>query len=66
MTQEEKNIKRIRKQVNGSVRLALTGSANGLPVADIINTIGVDEAMRRIIYAIEKIGEPQGRYKIDD
>ena len=43
------------KVMNG-LRLALTGSASGLGIADILSFIGPDELRNRLGYAVEKLG----------
>ena len=43
-------------QVMNCLRLALTGSASGLGIADIISFIGMDELGRRMSYISERLG----------
>ncbi len=43
-------------KVMNCLRLALTGAASGLGIADIIRFIGKDEACRRLAYARERLG----------
>ena len=43
-------------KVMNTLRLALTGSASGLGIADIIFLIGVPEATARLDYAAERLG----------
>ena len=42
-------------KVMNTLRLALTGSASGLGIADIIHLIGLDEAQRRLDYAARRL-----------
>ncbi len=44
-------------KVMNCLRLALTGAASGLGIAEIIYTIGLDEAVRRIDSAFKTLGE---------
>ena len=43
-------------KVMNCLRLALTGSASGLGIADIISFIGMDELGRRMSYISERLG----------
>ena len=43
-------------KVMNTLRLALTGSASGLGIADIIILVGVPEALARLDYAAERLG----------
>ena len=43
------------------LRLALTGAASGLGIADIISFIGKDEARARMDYAARRLSEYSGR-----
>ena len=38
------------------LRLALTGAASGLGIADIVSFTGKSEALDRVRYAIERLG----------
>lgn len=42
-------------KVMNCLRLALTGAASGLGIADIVSLIGKDEALRRLHYAAERL-----------
>ena len=48
-------------KVMNCLRLALTGAASGLGIADIISFIGKDEALERIEYAARRLAEHSGR-----
>ena len=43
-------------KVMNCLRLALTGSASGLGIADIVSFTGKSEALDRVRYAIERLG----------
>lgn len=44
-------------KVMNCLRLALTGAASGLGIADIVSLIGKDEALRRLHYALKRLSE---------
>ena len=44
-------------KVMNCLRLALTGAASGLGIAEIIYTIGIGETVRRIDYAFKTLGK---------
>ena len=48
-------------KVMNCLRLALTGAASGLGIADIISFIGKDEARARMDYAARRLSEYSGR-----
>ena len=43
-------------KVMNCLRLALTGSASGLGIADIISLVGVPEALSRLSFAVDRLG----------
>ena len=43
-------------KVMNCLRLALTGSASGLGIGDIIYLIGVSEALERLAFATRRLG----------
>ena len=43
-------------KVMNCLRLALTGASSGLGIGDIVSFIGRDEELRRIEYAVQKLG----------
>ncbi|MBR4756651.1 MAG: glutamate--tRNA ligase [Bacteroidales bacterium] len=43
-------------KVMNTLRLALAGSANGLGIADIVARIGKEETLRRISFAVDRLG----------
>ena len=47
-------------KVMNCLRLALTGAASGLGIADIISFIGKDEALERMEYAARRLAEHSG------